>query len=326
MGGSRYVVGIDLGGTHTQVGIVRVGEAGGAPEIVHRFGTETHAEEGFEAVVERMARGVREACEAGGVGFEEITAVGVGAPGAMDRSLEVVLEAPNLGRSGVSLAARLREAMAGLRVVVDNDVNVATYGEFRAGAARDARSCLGVWVGTGVGGGLVLDGRLYRGELGSAGEIGMTVLFPELARDRMRMEHHASRKFVTRRIVEAIGEGERSSLGTMVREGRRVRADDVARAYAEGDALVRREVDRGADLLGVAIANAVTLLALPLVVLGGGMVEALGEGYVGRVGESMRRHVHPPANGEKVGVRMTALRENAGLLGAAMLAEELSRG
>lgn len=319
MGDSRLVVGIDLGGTHMQVGVVReTPDAGG--EIVHRFGTHTRAEEGFAAVVERMGESVREVCERAGVGYDTIEAIGVGAPGAMDPSLEIVLSAPNMRWTDVPLAARLRDALPGKRVIVDNDVNVATYGEFCAGAAKDAPSCLGVWVGTGVGGGLVLDGRLYRGDLGSAGEIGMTVLFPDLPRETFRMEHHTSRKFVTQKIVAAIEAGQKSSLGATVREGRRVTASDVARAYAEGDALTRREVDRGADLLGLAIANAVTLLALPLVVLGGGFVEALGEGYVGRVAESMRRHVHPASNGEKVGVRVTALRENAGLLGAAMLA------
>ena len=306
-----------------QVGVVRAGVAGsegGGGEIVHRFGTHTRAEDGFAAVVERMGESVREVCDRAGVGFDEIGAVGVGAPGAMDPSLEIVLSAPNMRWTDVPLAARLREALPGKRVVIDNDVNVATYGEFRVGAAKEASGCLGVWVGTGVGGGLVLDGRLYRGVLGSAGEIGMTVLFPDLPREQFRMEHSTSRKFVTQRIVAAIEGGEESSLAGMVREGKRVTAGDVARAYSEGDSVTQREVDRGAHLLGVSIANAVTLLALPLVVMGGGFVEALGDGYVGRVADSMRRHVHPASNGTKVGVRVTTLRENAGLLGAAMLA------
>ena len=316
MASQRAAVGIDLGGTHVQFGVV---DAGGA--VLARRGAKTGAERGAEAVIADLASGVGAVCEEAGVDPAGLAGVGVGAPGAMDASRETVLAAPNLEWYGVELRRLLSDRLGGLRVEVDNDVNVAVYGEQAFGAAKGEKDVFGVWVGTGVGGGFVLGGRPYRGALGSAGEIGMTVHDPALPEDERRLEHHTSRKYVARLIVEAIEAGGTSAL-RLDPGGAPPTAGEMARAYNAGDSLVRGVVDRSAGLLGVAIANTLTVTAVPVVVMGGGLTEALGEHYVQRVARGVRRHFHPASSAESIDVRITALRENAGLLGAAMLALE----
>ncbi|MBL0928023.1 MAG: ROK family protein [Phycisphaerales bacterium] len=311
------VVGIDLGGTNMQVGVV-----GGRGEILGRSRRKTEAERGFVAVVDRMGEAVAEACAEAGVAVEGLSGIGVGSPGAIDFERGVVVEAPNLVWNNVPLAAELSRRCAGRPVLVDNDVNVAVYGENRLGAGENARDCLGVWVGTGIGGGLVLNGSMYYGAFGSAGEIGHVLVFPTIQLGERKLEEICSRTFLSRRLVRLIRSNHASSLASLPPERLdNLTAGDLCDAYVAGDELTRRVIDETADLLGVAIANVVTLLALPLVILGGGLTESLGEAYVRRVEASMRRSVFPAAC-RACRVVPTRLADNAGLLGAAMLARD----
>lgn len=322
MSDGKPVIGIDLGGTHMQIGVV-----GADNRLLGRASGKTRSEGGFEAVIERLAAGVHEACAAAHLALEELAAVGIGAPGTIDLTGGIVTNAPNLEWRNAPLAEALSSALGGMRVVVDNDVTVAVHGENILGAGRRAPNVMGVWVGTGIGGGLVLDGKLYRGGLGTAGEIGMTVLFPGAESGLDRMEHHCSRKTIMNQLTERINAGEHSALSSIVADGdlANITARDIAAAIEQGDALAKEVVALAADLLGLSIANQITVLSLPLVILGGGLTEALGMPYVEMVAAAARKRIHPPEIGE-VEFRMTELREDAGLLGAAMLARDVSGG
>ena len=309
---SRPVVGIDLGGTHFQVGIVdRTGT------ILQRESGKTRAERGSAPVIADLAAAVKELVAGAGLAMDGIAAVGLGAPGAIDAGATMVVEAPNLGWANLPAARLLSEHLGGVSVALDNDVNVAVLGENLFGAGKNAADALGVWVGTGVGGGIIRNHRIDRGPMGSAGEIGRTVLFPDLPFEECQMECHCSRMHVARMIGAAIASGRRSSLGTPAGE---ITGAQMAAAYAEGDALVREIIDRSAVLLGYAIANAISLTAIPVVLMGGGMTEALGEPYAHRIAESVRSRVFPRSMASSIDVRVTELRENAGLLGAAAIA------
>ncbi|MEO1130006.1 MAG: ROK family protein [Planctomycetota bacterium] len=313
---AEYVVGIDLGGTNMQVGVLRRDG-----EIVGRAHTMTRAEGGPDEVIVRMVGQVREVCDEVGVPLRELGAVGIGAPGAIDATSQVVTNAPNLGWKRVPLGERLGSSLGGVPVVLDNDVNAAVLGENRRGAGDNAPHALGVWVGTGVGGGLVLNGKVYRGGLGTAGEIGHTVIFPDAPPDDSHMEYHCSRKRVTPKILALLDQGQASVLlEPYRRDPDAVTLQMMAEAYAAGDDLVGEVIDRAADLLGLTIGNVVTLLSMPLILLGGGLTEAMGEKYVRRVESATRANVFPPAIAEKVEVRGTQLGPDAGLIGAGMLA------
>lgn len=310
------VVGIDLGGTNMQIGVV-TREA----KVIARAKRKSRADEGRDAVIGRVVDGVREACAEAGLAPADLAAVGIGAPGAVDPTTGVVLDAVNLRWNDVPLAKILTERL-GVPAVVDNDVNVAVYGENRLGAGENARELLGVWVGTGIGGGLILGGRLYYGSFLTAGEIGHMIALPGNMPGTRSLEHNCSRTAVVERIIRLV-RSNRKSVITELCDGdlESIKSKTVAKAYGMGDELVVEVVDSAADLLGTVIAGVVTLLSLGRVVLGGGLTEALGDPYVDRVKKAVRRHVFPDLC-RQVKVVGTRLMDDAGVLGAALLAME----
>lgn len=313
---TKPIVGIDLGGTNMQVGVV-------SPDfkILGRAKLKTKADQGYQAVLDRIVQGIAEACGEAKLTQADIAAVGIGAPGPIDPRTGVVLEAVNLRWTEAPLAKDLSRRV-NVPVVVDNDVNVAVYGENALGSGKRSNYLLGVWLGTGVGGGLILDGRLYYGHFLTAGEIGHTIHLPGNPPGSRSLEQNCSRTAVADRIARLI-RANRPSIVTDLTGGDlgSIKSKVIAAAYEANDALVREVVDDVAERLGVAIASCVTLLSLERVVLGGGLSEALGKPFVKSVAQSVRQHAFP-ARCREVDVVASALEDDAGVFGAALLASE----
>ncbi len=250
--------------------------------------------------------------------------MGLGAPNVVDPAKGVVIEAVNLRWDNVPLA-RLLTKKLGVPAFIDNDVNVAVLGENLMGAGKNSANLLGVWVGTGIGGGLILNGSLYYGHFMSAGEIGHTILFPHHALGQRSLEHNCSRSAIVERLVRLIRSNHKSKITAEVgEEFDKIKSRTLARYYHGGpkeDRLVIEVIDHAAEELGVAVASVVTLLSLPRVVIGGGLAEALGKPFVDRVEASTRKLVFPQAL-RKVDVIPSQLADNAGIFGAAMIAME----
>jgi glucokinase len=309
------VVGIDIGGTNMQVGVVDP-----TNRISGRAARRTAPERGLDAVIETLADGVGEACAEAGLAIGDVGAVGIAAAGAMDIPAGVVLDAPNLRWYDVPLRDLVRDRLQ-RPVVLENDVNGAAWGEHRlgAGAGAGARDALGVWIGTGIGGGLILDDRIHHGAYFTAGEIGQTIVAPDADRWRT-LEERASRSGMRRLIDTALPDRPDCVLHeTIGGDASRLGTDELVRAYDAGDALVRSVVDRGADLIGIAIADTVTMLALDTVYVGGGITEAMGAPYVERINASFRANVFPDRC-RACRFLVTKLAADAGLLGAALIA------
>ncbi|MBX3355753.1 MAG: ROK family protein [Phycisphaeraceae bacterium] len=316
------VAGIDLGGTNMNVGIVD--DRG---KVIGRCKRKTKAVDGKESVIARLVEAIDRATSEAGLSRSQLAAVGVGAPSAIDMARGVMLNAGNLGWKNVPLRDILSKRLA-RPVVVDNDVNVAAWGEHVHGAGRGRGDMLAVWVGTGIGGGLVLNGKLWRGPLSTAGEIGNSILLPINSPGRRSVEEHCSRTAMVRAMETLLGFYPNSMLHEFIQSkngreplDRAIGSSVIAECYAKGDALVRRVVDGAADLLGVAIANAVTLLSIPTVILGGGVTEALGKTWIARVRDSFEEHVFPQSL-RQVNMVASTLEDDAGILGAAMLARD----
>ncbi len=319
MAKSELAVGIDLGGTNMSVGVVdRKGK------LLGRAKKKTKASEGRDTVVARLVSAMEEACADAKVELRQVNVVGIGAPGPVDYDAGVVLTAGNLGWKNV-LLAELLSKQTGIHTVVDNDANVAAWGEATVGAGEGRPSMLAVWVGTGVGCGLVLGGQLWRGDLHTAGELGQTILFPNGPIGGSTLEESCSRTGMVRSITTRLGFYPDSHfhkvLARQAAEGKGgpVGSGGLAEAYEAEDELTRQVVHASAELLGLAIANCITLLSVRTVVLGGGVTEALGRSYTERVEKALRTNVFPSAISGKVEVRMTKLKDDAGVLGAAML-------
>ncbi|MEM1186035.1 MAG: ROK family protein [Planctomycetota bacterium] len=312
----RPLVGVDLGGTNMQIGVVS--QAG---VVMSRAKRKTEALEGRDAVLERMMSGIQEACLGADVELSECAALGIGAPGPIDPDEGVVLEAVNLGWERTPLADIMREK-TGLATALDNDVNVAVYGEWVAGGARGAKDVMGVWVGTGIGGALILNGAMHYGHYKTAGEIGHMLIFPDNPPGARSFEHNCSRTALCNRVRSMIEAGKESAVTGLV-EGKlhKIKSRTLAEAYRLGDELVVEMITDAAQRIGVQIAGLVTALSLEKVVLGGGLTEALGEPWVAGIRTSVHQCVYPPAC-RSVEVVASELEDNAGVVGAALIARD----
>lgn len=298
-----------------QVGLV---DPGGG--VLARATRTTNRADGAEGVVDRIARTAEEVCREAGWSVREVSCCGIGAPGPIDASRGTVIEAPNLRWRGVPLRDMLGGAL-GVAVTVENDVNAAVWGEYCRGAGRGAVDLLGAWIGTGIGGGLVLGGRLHRGHAGSAGEIGQMVVAPRNPPGLRRLERLFSRTALCHRARRLIEANEPSLLTEL--SGGDLDAIDtalLARAYTRGDGLAVRLIDDAAEGVGSALGALSTALGLDTIVLGGGLTEAIGTPFVERTASAVRAGVFPDRL-RSIAVRVTELEHDSGLIGAALLAD-----
>jgi glucokinase len=320
-GGARKQVfaGLDLGGTKIQA--VLLDEEGNVVSQCRRATPQTG---GPPAIIEELFATLREAAKLSQLEASAIAGIGVGAPGAVDPEAGVLLHAGNLpGWEGPYPLAGALSKKAKVPVFLGNDVQVAVAAEARMGAGRPYRSLLGVWWGTGVGGGIYLDGRRWTGR-GAAGEIGHIVVRRGGARcscgRRGCMEAYAGRASMESRARKLMARGEKTRLFEIMEEKGKDRLTSGVwmRALKEEDGVAERLIARAIRMLGAGIASAVNLLDVEAVIIGGGLGTRLGAPYVERITEAMHPHLfvpqRPPA------VRLSGLGELSGAIGAALLA------
>jgi glucokinase len=317
---ARYA-GIDLGGTKIQAVVVDEGH-----EVLGSARHPTPTTGGPADVARAMAEAVREAAGQAGVGEGDLTAVGVGSPGAVDDEAGTVTGAGNLPDwAGTFNVREPLEAALNAPVGLSNDVNVATLAEFELGAAKPYKSILGVFWGTGVGGGVVLDGKLWEGR-GAAGEIGHVVV----KRDGRKcpcgrigcMEAYAGRGAMEIHAREKVDAGEKTDLFKIMKEkGKpRLQSGIWAKALEHDDKLAHHLIDKAVEAIGVGVASALNLLDVEAVVIGGGLGLRLGEPYVERIRGAMMPHLfvdHRPPE-----VLLAALGDLGGAMGATLVAVE----
>jgi glucokinase len=310
--------GIDLGGTKIQVAVLEGTEVRGKARILT---PQTGAADVVKGIVSTLGAAAAEA----GVSVSDLGGLGIGSPGTVVDG--VVSRSGNI--KGFELSFDLGKAIARAtrleRVVVDNDVRVAMLGEHRAGAGKPYSDILGVFLGTGVGGGLVLGGELRHGR-GAAGEIGHTVVEPggricSCGRQGC-LEAYAGRGRIEAQARLWMEEGQPTILfSVMQKRGRdKLTSGTIADAVDKGDRMARRLVRDAAEALGVALANAQNLLDLEAIIIGGGLGDRLGKSFLNRVAAQMRPHLfvadRPPA------LLSTGLGDLSGAVGAGLLVAE----
>jgi len=313
--------GIDLGGTKIQTAIV---EPGG--EIRGEARQPTPTTGGPADVARAMEDALREAASAAGVNPAELSGIGVGSPGDADGKTGIVSGARNLpGWEGsFPLGETLSKAL-GTKVRLGNDVQVATEAEFQLGAAREFSSLIGVFWGTGVGGGLVLDGKPWLGR-GAAGEIGHMVIKRGGAKcpcgRKGCMEAYAGRSAMEAEARRQHEEGHKTDLFKLMEKHDKPRLTSGIweRALDHGDNLAAKLIDRAIEALGTGIASAVNLLDPEAVVIGGGLGVRFGDRYMEALKKEMGVHLfvseRPPA------VRVASLGDLGGAIGASLLVSD----
>lgn len=285
-------LGFDLGGTKMMAEIY---DANFKSIASRRKKTKGH--EGMAAGLKRIAATIDEALLDAGISADHLAGIGIGCPGPLDLKQGIIHEAPNLGWKHVPIKKSL-ETRFGCPVVVANDVDSGTYGEYEFGAGKKARCVVGLFPGTGIGGGCVLEGQLLQGTNCTCMEVGHIPLLPggpiDGAGNHGSLESVASRLAISGLAAQAAFRGQAPNLmtecGTSIED---IRSRDLADAIRKGDRFVARIVEQAAEYLALGVVTIVHLLAPDIVVLGGGLVEAMPELYLGTVRTAFRKRVLP---------------------------------
>jgi glucokinase len=314
-------VGVDLGGTKILAGVFTA-----QFKLLAKSKLSTKGERGPAAVLERIARCVRDAVDEADAELKHVAAIGIGAPGAVDSEAGRVVFAPNLPDWKDVPLKRDLEKQLGQPVFAENDCNACTLGVHHVELDGKPRHLVGIFLGTGIGGGLILDGRLHTGFNRTAGELGHMVLEvggPKCGcGNKGCFEALASRTAIFRRLQQAVKDGEKTVLAeTLGPDLADMRSGDLRKALRKGDKLVEKVIEEAAEYTGIAVGNLINLLNPELVVLGGGLIEALGDEMMAIIIETARDYAMP---GTDKGVEIVAskLGDDAGIFGAAVLARQ----
>ena len=319
----EYFLGVDVGGTKILTGVF--------DDALKSLGTakvSTKAERGAETVIARIARCISEAVDECDMSLKQIRAIGIGAPGAVDPESGRVLVAPNLGWENVALKKDLEKEL-GVPVFLDNDCRICTLGIYEAELKSKPRSMAGIFLGTGVGGGLILDGKLVTGFNGTAGEVGHMVLEvggPKCScGNRGCFEALASRTAIFRKIQSAVKDGQKTELTAMLGDDLKdLRSGDLRKAIKRGDKFVEKVVEQAAEYTGIAVANLINLFNPEIVVLGGGVIDALESEMMAIITETAHDYALNKS-ASNVEILPSKLGDEAGITGGAVLARKESR-
>lgn len=314
----NYVVGVDIGGTKIYS---VVADRNG--NIISSARKKTKAEQGFESVVARIAKCVREAVEKAGIDYEsQVLAIGAGSPGPLDLKEGKIIETPNLKWIDAPLKKSLQKLLK-KPVSIDNDCNVGILGEYAYGAGHGAQDMVGLFIGTGIGGGIIIDGKLLHGFNDNAAELGHMIMDPDGPQCGCGVNGHleafASRLAIEREIRAAHSNGVATALIKNLNPTERIRSKKIAEAFKAKDKAVVAAVKKSALYVGYAVANLINILNPQIVVIGGGVVEAIGEPYVKIVRDRAKKIVFAVAL-RNVSIVEAELGDNAAALGAAVLA------
>ncbi|MBI5094470.1 MAG: ROK family protein [Candidatus Hydrogenedentes bacterium] len=319
LGPNDRIVGLDIGGTKMMAVVLN-----NKFKVLGRCRKKSRSEDNAnEKPEDRICRIVRLAMEDAKV--DTIRGIGVGSPGPLDPNTGVIIDTPNLGWKNFPLGRMLSKTF-GVPTVVNNDVNLGTYGEWRFGKIKDAKNVIGVFPGTGIGGGLILNGSLFHGFSGAAGEVGhMTIEVDGPycgCGKRGCLEAVASRLAIASQVAAMAARGDApyilANCGTDMAN---IRSGSLAKAIEAGDAMVEGVVRKAAYYVGIGVANLINIMSPEAVVLGGGLVEAMPKIYLDECQRAVKYHAMPFL---RKGVKIVAARlgDDAVALGAGKLLVE----
>ena len=307
----KPVVGVDLGGTNIKVGVV-----GPAGQVLQRHRAATEADRGPAAVAANICAAVRRCVAGAGLQLEAVDGLGVGSPGTIDMEAGVVLFSPNLPGWRQIPLKEMVEGDLGLPCILDNDANVAALAEQWIGAGRGCSSLVLLTLGTGIGGGIVLDGRIWHGANGVAGEVGHMSINPDGVRcacgNRGCFEAYASATAMVRRMQEAIASGVETTLAAHRED---LTAEMIHKAAVAGDAAARENLEQTGRYIGLGVSNLMHLLNPAVIAFSGG-VTAAGDMLMKPLLDEVERRTLE-ASRRSVKVCFAELPNDAGVIGAA---------
>ena len=314
----KYSIGIDLGGTKILIGLVEK-ESG---KVVSHIKKKTKKETGPENIVRKMVEGVEELLEESGKSFTEISSIGIGSAGQIDRKNGIIIGAPNLDCYNLNLKEILQDKF-NIPVFVGNDVEVATIGEQKFGAGKGCADFVCVFVGTGIGSAIVKNGHIIYGATGTAGELGHIIVDlngrPCACGAHGCLEAYASRSAIETRIEGALKKGRKSCISEYLEEGKAITSSMIRKSIEREDELVTQCVSEASEYLSGGLASVINLINPELIILGGGLIEAVDYFYKQTIKKAKSKSLPVPA--EKIRFSKTILGDYSGVIGAALLDE-----
>jgi len=311
-----YLVGIDLGGTFIKTAIVsRDGE------LIKKIEVPSEKEKGPDGVIANIIRSVKLAASETDIKINAISAIGIGSPGPIDTKRGIVNKAINMpGWVNIPLRDRIQEAF-GIPANLENDANAMAYGEFWKGAGRNSEIMLAYTLGTGVGGGIVIEGKLVRGTTGCAGELGHITIVPDgdlcSCGNRGCLEAYASATFLVHRTMDKINKGADTILKEWIAEGKTLTSKLIDDARRSGDAFADMVMREAGTYLGLGMSVVVAILNPDVIVVGGGMMKA-GEIFLEPARAEVKRRVFAE-HSQNLKIVAAELGNDAGVIGSAGL-------
>ncbi len=313
-------IGVDIGGTNTACGIVD-----DECNIIARSKVKTSPNaEGapkYENAISEIKRSVREACEAAGIQPSEAHSIGIGCPGICNSDLGVVEYASNLAFDNAPIKADM-EAEFGIPAYLDNDANCAAFGEFVAGAAKGSRSAVVITLGTGVGSGIIIDGKIYHGANFAGGEIGHTVIvldgMPCSCGRRGCFEAYSSATGLVRMTTQASELNPDSIMTRLIRDEGKVSARTAFNAMKQGDPVGKAVTEQYIKYLACGIANVINTFQPDILCIGGGVCNE-GDPLMIPLRKAVSEQVYSRNSSKNTEIEVCRLANEAGIIGAAML-------
>ena len=311
----KYSIGVDLGGTKILAGLVNT-ETGRVITSVKKKTQKNDSESIAERIIETVEKTI---CEAQ-IPISNISSIGIGAAGQVDRKKGILVAAPNLDCFDLKLREILENQFK-IPVFVGNDVEVATIGEIKFGNGMGYKNLVCIFVGTGVGSGIVCNGKIYSGATGTAGEIGHIIINSGGrlcgCGENGCLEAYASRTAIEKRITGAVKKGQNSVIQSLLQDNGQIKSKHIKRALELNDEVVFNVITEAAEYLSSGIASVINFFNPELIILGGGLVEAVDFFYEITVKKSHAKSLAIPSKGTKI--TRTGLKDFSGLIGAALL-------
>jgi glucokinase len=313
----KFAIGVDLGGTKILAGVVNLSTG----QLVSSAKKKTRIVEEGSELIKRIAVCISEAMQDAAVEVKKVVGIGVGAAGMVDREQGILLLSANIGTNDLPIAEPL-SAQFGLPVKLGNDVEVATLGELNFGAGRECDNFVCMFIGTGIGSGIVNNGKIYRGGCGTAGEVGHIIVVPDGQPCGCGgygcLEAYASRTAIAKTVLYDINRGADTMLRDKIDTNKGIlRSKAIAQALEVGDASTVRAITQAAQFLGIGLATVINFYNPKRIILGGGLVEAVPAFFDLAELEARRRALRIPAH--KTEIVRAELGDYAGTIGAALL-------
>lgn len=312
----KFSIGIDLGGTKILIALVNR-ETG---EVVHHVKKKTKKDKGPKNIIRKMVEGIEELIEESSISFEDIQSIGVGAAGQVDRENGILIGAPNLDCYDLNIREHLSSHF-NLPIYLGNDVEIAAMGEMKFGAAKGYDDFVCIFVGTGVGSSIVKNGRIIHGATGTAGEIGHMIV--DLNGRQCAcgahgcLEAYASRSAIEKRIEGALRKGRHSLILDYLEGGKSISSSMIQKSIEREDELVIQCVNEASEYLSGGLASIINFINPKLVILGGGLIEAVDYFYKNTTKKARTKSLPVPAT--KIEFKKAALGDFSGVIGAAFL-------